>query len=382
MAKVKHQKPRKPPTPFLERTWVVLAILLIFAPAGIYLMWTQKKYTPTVRVMLSILFSLLFLNNIIGLMSLDIESKIPSKPPAQTENSALPGEEPSSSGEIPNDNEPQESFPELEGYLPPALPTPDFSGSRLLKAHFLDVGQGDSIIVQTPGGQTLLIDGGPRDSGAAVTKYLQDLGVTELMAVVATHPHEDHIGGLISVLESIPVKSVYMPNVSHTTAAYEDFIKAVENSGAPVIEARVGRTIPIDELDMNMIFLAPNSKQYENLNDYSAVLKISFKSTSFLLTGDAQSLSEKEMVNYKRNVKSTVLKVGHHGSKYSSTAEFLEAVKPSYTVISCGKNNDYGYPHGQSFRRLMDSGAEILRTDVMGTLIFETDGNQLGIKRK
>jgi len=381
LAKVKHQKPRKPPTPFLERTWVVLAILLIFAPAGIYLMWTQKKYTPTVRVMLSILFSLLFINNVIGLMSLDLEPKAPNKPPAQTESSS-PGGEPSAPGEIPDDSEPPESFPELEGYVPPALPAPDFSGSRLLKAHFIDVGQGDCIIVQTPGGQTVLIDGGPRGSGAAVTKYLHDLGVTELMAVVATHPHEDHIGGLISVLESVPVKSVYMPDASHTTAAYQDFIKAVENSGAPVIKAKVGTTIPVDELDMNMIFLAPNSKQYENLNDYSAVLKVSFKSTSFLLTGDAETLSEKEMVDYKRNVKSTVLKVGHHGSRYSSTTEFLEAVKASYAVISCGKDNDYGYPHGQSFRRLMDSGAEIVRTDVMGTLIFETDGDQLGIRKK
>ena len=377
MTKVKKPKPKKPSIPFLERTWVILVILLIFAPAGIYLLWTQKKYTPIIRVMLSILFGLLFVNNVMGLTSLDLEPKGPKTPQAQNGNISPSDGEPQ---DHPIPGQPQDTSPAVE-YIPPTLPTPEFSTSRLLQVHFVDVGQGDCIIVQTPGGQTVLVDGGNIDSGELVTHYLRNLGVEELLAVVATHPHEDHIGGLITVLDSIPVKSVYMPNTTHTTATFQNFLEAIENSGANKVDVRVGKSIPTDELDMAMLFMGPNSNNYQSLNDYSAVLKVSFKDISFLLTGDAEAVSESEMVDYRRNVNSTVLKVGHHGSRTSSTAAFLEAVNPHYAVITSGTDNDYGYPHREAVNRLKAIEADIFRTDVLGTLIFQTDGEDIGVKK-
>lgn len=369
MPKINNQKPQKDPTDFFNRDWLILLILVVFAPAGIYLLWTRRKYHPMIRLILSFVFGILFIYNSMGLISPNTEPQ--TIPSAQTENAQ------------PQDQagDPQSDAPEVQEYIPPVLPSPDFSGSRLLKVHFIDVGQGDSIVIQTPGGQTVLVDGGKRDSAEIVMDYLNNLGVKELMAVVATHPHEDHIGGLISVLESIPVKNVYMPDAVHTTAAFEDFLEAVENSGANKIYARVGRSIPVEELDVAMLFLAPNSTRYESLNDFSAVLKVSFKDISFLLTGDAQSVSEQEMLDYNRNVYSTVLKVAHHGSRTSSTESFLKAVEPVYAVITCGKENEYGYPHEETVLRLKNSGADILRTDVLGSLIMETDGEKLGIKK-
>lgn len=372
MPKAKIQKPQKPhrdPTNFFDRTWLILVILLIFAPAGIYLLWTHKKFDPVVRTIISVLFGAFFAFNSMSLLSPDISP--PATPAGQTQPMPSQDEQDLS----------QDVTPEMQNYVPPILPSPEFSANRLLKVHFLDVGQGDCIVVQAPNGQTLLVDGGGRDSGELVTDYLSDLGVKKLMAVVATHPHEDHIGGLITVLESMPVKSVYMPNATHTTVTFADFLEAVGNSGADKVAARVGRSIQVDELDMAMLFMAPNSTKYDSLNDYSAVLKISYKDISFLLTGDAEALSEKEMLDYNRNVNSTVLKVGHHGSKTSSTDAFLGAVKPVYAVITSGQDNEYGYPHVESTLRLKASGVDILRTDVLGTLIIETDGEKLGVRK-
>lgn len=371
MPKINNQKPQKDPTDLFNRDWLILLILVIFAPAGIYLLWTRRKYHPLVRVILSSVFGVIFIYNSMGLISPNTEPQIPPPPSSQVQPSDTQGQV----------EEPQNDISKVQEYVPPVLPTPEFSGSRLLKTHFIDVGQGDSILIETPGSQFVLVDGGPAASAELVTDYLNSIGVKELLAVVATHPHEDHIGGLIPVLGSIPVKHLYMPDIVHTNPTYDVFLKAAENSDAKMVYAKVGRSIPVDELGVAMLFLAPNSNDYESVNDFSAVLKVSFKDISFLLTGDAESLSEQEMLEYNRNVYSTVLKVGQHGSRNSSTESFLKAVEPVYAVITNGQDNEYGYPHQEAVIRLGDSGANILRTDVLGGLIMETDGEKLGIKK-
>lgn len=249
-----------------------------------------------------------------------------------------------------------------------------------LKIHFIDVGQADSILIQTPSGKAVLVDGGNNDDGSRVVDYIKAQGVKELAAVVATHPHEDHIGGLDTVIKSFPVAAVYMPNATSTTRTFEDFINAVKASGAKKVQAKAG--VKLDIPDIAAEFLAPNGSSYEDLNNYSAVLKLTFGNTSFLLAGDAEDVSEAEMLNAGYNLKADLLKVGHHGSESSTTSAFLKAVSPKYAVISVGKDNSYGHPAQQTLDRLASAGVQIYRTDEAGTIIASSNGNTIKIDKQ
>lgn len=244
-----------------------------------------------------------------------------------------------------------------------------------IQAHFIDVGQGDSCLVKLADGRNVLIDAGEAGAAEDVVRHLKSEGVEKIDYLIATHPHSDHIGGLARVIKEFEIGSIYMPKASHTTKTFENLLVAISEKGLKVNTARAG-VVLFDDEGARAQFLAPVGESYENLNNFSAVLKITYKDVSFLFAGDAEALSEREMIDSGQNLRSAVLKVGHHGSATSSTTEFLKAVSPKATVISCGKENPYGHPSEKVIKRLEASGIEIYRTDQMGTIKIYSDGEK------
>ena len=246
-----------------------------------------------------------------------------------------------------------------------------------LKVHFLDVGQADSILVQMPNGQNMLVDAGNNDDGTMVVSYLKKSGVKQIDYLVGTHPHEDHIGGLDTVIKGFEIGKVYMPKVTTTTKTFEDVLKAVQAKGLKITTAKAGVEI-LNTAGLNATMLAPNKTEYDDMNNYSAVIKVTYGQVSFLLTGDAEEQSEFEMLaSSVTTLKADVLKVGHHGSNSSTSVGFLKAVNPKYAVISVGTGNDYGHPHKETLQKL--NGMKVYRTDLNGTIVFTTDGKDINV---
>jgi len=245
-----------------------------------------------------------------------------------------------------------------------------------LKVHFLDVGQGDSILIQFPNGRSMLVDAGKNSSAAAIIDYLKKNGINKLDYLVGTHPHEDHIGSLDAVIEHFRIGEVLLPRVTTNTRTFRDVLAAIKSKCLKITAAKAGVNI-LEADNLSVKILAPNKSTYEDLNNYSAVIKIKYKEAAFLLTGDAEKLSEKEILAGKADLKADVLKVGHHGSRSSTSPAFLKAVKPRYAVISVGAGNDYHHPHGETLKRLKQAGAQVLRTDEKGTIVFTTDGKEI-----
>ena len=255
------------------------------------------------------------------------------------------------------------------------------SSSSNLKVHFIDVGQGDSILIECPNGSDILVDAGVPAEGPTVVNYLKSQDISTLYAIVETHPHEDHIGGFSNVINTFTVKNVYATKATSTTKTYTNLQNLIKDKNLPVTNIAYGVTIPADT-SVSMTFLSPTRASYSNLNDWSGVLKVQYKDVSFLLMGDASTNVEEDLLNKcKDKLPSTVLKVGHHGSSTSTSSNFLDIVKPQYAVIEVGKDNSYGHPSVATLVRLSDAGAKVYRTDIDGTVVFTTDGKTLSINK-
>lgn len=245
-----------------------------------------------------------------------------------------------------------------------------------LKAHYIDIGQGDSFFIQLPNGETTLIDGGPRSSSKRLISYLDELGVEKIDHLIATHPHEDHIGGLPEVVRNYDLGNIYMPNKTANTAIFEELLLEIKKKNMEINIATGGDTL-IDKEGLKIEILGPNGESYNNTNDYSIITKITYGENSFLFTGDAEKTSENEMLEKGYNLSADVLKVGHHGSSSSTSEDFLKKVKPKYGVITSEKDNTYGHPHKEIVKLLKDYNVEILRTDELGTIIITSNGKQI-----
>jgi competence protein ComEC len=247
---------------------------------------------------------------------------------------------------------------------------------NLLLVHYIDVGQADSILIQV-NNKNMLIDAGNRGDADAIVPYLQKKGVKKLDYVIATHPHEDHIGSMSDVIKKFPITEFYAPKKTSTTKTFENMINAL--NGKKIITAKAGVELNLGE-NIKAEFLAPNNDKYEEVNNFSAVLKLTYGDNKFLFMGDAENLSEGEILASNADVSSDVIKVGHHGSSTSSSKEFLDKVSPKIAVISVGKGNDYGHPHKETLEEFKKRGYTVYRTDIDGTIILQSDGKN--IKKK
>ena len=248
------------------------------------------------------------------------------------------------------------------------------SESKLI-VHFLDVGQGDSIFIELPNGKTMLVDAGENYHGQGIIDYVQTIGYHKLDYVVATHPHEDHIGSMPYIVRNFEIGSIYMPDVTANTATFESLLKAIKAKGLRVKNGRTGVHI-IKDGELTADIIAPDKPDESNLNNSSIVLLLTFGNVSYLLTGDAET---KELNAIRADMHATVLKAGHHGSKTSTTQTLLKKISPSVTVISCGKNNDYGHPHAEVLKMLKSANSSVYRTDRDQTVIVTTDGSSLTV---
>ncbi|CUP22213.1 beta-lactamase domain-containing protein [Clostridium baratii] len=244
--------------------------------------------------------------------------------------------------------------------------------------HYINVGQGDAELIQV-NGLNMLIDAGPGSNQKDLISYLDKLKIKKLDYVIATHPHEDHIGNMDDVINKYEIGKFYAPKVEHTTKAFEKMVTALKKKNLKINVIKEG-TDSIDlgkNTKVSVFSPKANFNDKKDLNNYSPIMKIQYGDTSFLFTGDAEKLEENYVLDKGYDVKADVLKLGHHGSTTSTTEKFLKKVNPSIGVISCAPNNDYGHPHKETLKKLEKYKVKVYRTDKDGTITLCSNGKTI-----
>lgn len=247
-----------------------------------------------------------------------------------------------------------------------------------IAVHFIDVGQGDATLIISHDGTTMLIDTGTSESRSSLPAYIRDYNITTIDYLVLTHPHADHIGSAVAVLEAFDVKQVLMPDATATTVTFEKLLLAIEEEGCGITTPGPKDTFTLG--DAVVTVLGP-VRSYTDLNAVSIVLRLDYGSTSFLFTGDAEAESEADMLDFfaEGEFRADVWKLGHHGSSTSSSEAFSNAVSAKYAVVSCGKDNEYGHPHAEILADMTKRGIALYRTDLDGTILLASDGEKITV---
>lgn len=240
--------------------------------------------------------------------------------------------------------------------------------------YFIDVGQGDCIVIEN-NNEFALIDAGNREDSSKLIEYFQSIGITNFQYVIGTHAHEDHIGGMPDVIMNFPISHFYMPDTITTTKTYEDVLDALEKKQIRYETPQIDSTFTMANTKFSILSIKQDNI---DLNNTSIVLKVNYYNTSYLFMADAPSTIEREIL--EKDLKSDVLKIGHHGSQYSTSAVFLKKVDPDYAIISVGKDNPYDHPKKITLQKLERLSVKTYRTDKDGTIILSSDGNNIEIE--
>ena len=241
-----------------------------------------------------------------------------------------------------------------------------------LEVYYFDVGQADSILIRE-NDNNILIDAGNNEDGEKLVDYLKnDLNIEKFNMVVGTHPHEDHIGGLDNVIDSFDIDTILMPNATSTSKTFENVLDSIEKKDYKITVPKINEEFNYNNINIKVLYTGTDEK---DLNNTSIVLKLTYQNNKFLFMGDATSKVEKKLLN--EDIKSDVLKIGHHGSEYSTTKNFLDKVNPQYAIIEVGKNNTYKHPKKITLDKLNKKNIKIYRTDIDGTIKVASDGNNL-----
>lgn len=260
-----------------------------------------------------------------------------------------------------------------------ALLTPSAATGLLLQVAFLDVGQGDAAWLKTPDGWDILIDGGKESEGPGLVSYLQNHGVADIEVLILSHPHADHVGGLVTVLENMDVDQALTNCQVYSSTIYQTFQDLLISKGIPTTCVRDEDTFTWGAY-ISAAAVNPPEPLTSDANNNSVVFRISYGTIDFLFTGDIESEAEDAILDRGRTIEAEILKVPHHGSGSSSTALFLAQVDPELAVISVGASNPYGHPDAETLARLRDAGAAIYRTDLHGTIVVTTDGTTYSVQ--
>lgn len=245
-----------------------------------------------------------------------------------------------------------------------------------ITVHYINVDQGDCSIVQV-NNKTLLIDAGPRQNAHNLIKYINSCNIHSFDYVIATHPHDDHIGGMAQIINKYKIDNFYMPQVEYSGKLYEDMIDSLKYKNMKIKKINSNSTSINLGKDTTISILSPNNMIYENINNYSPIIRIKYKKVSFLFTGDAETEAEEEVLNKNYNIRSDVLKIGHHGSKTSTSKSFLQKVNPSIAIISVGRDNEYSLPDNEILSLLSEYRITCFRTDIDDTIVLYSDGYRI-----